>query len=210
MYPSLITLSSLLLAAGSLCFPAISHARDSFATSAVSCEKSFGFAGDVAAPTRFHNTNNLRRETGEVTFAKGREIIITGRVVNTDCVPLKSARVTLWHADAQGRHAHLEQEESDKAFLGSGETYTNNLGEYYFLTVMPGKTGNLDYPIVYLSAHHGEAEPLDTAMLFPGFATTLPAEIKRKLTAEHKGQRNGSDMFVYNIVLDDEKIPVGF
>ncbi len=169
----------------------------------VQCKQTVRYQSDVATPENFMKTNNLRREAGTVNFAKGDNIIITGKIVGTDCVPLESARVRIWHADSEGRYVHLD-DDADPNFLGSGTTYTNNLGEFFFLTIMPGESDDGSAPIVYVTVDYGQVRTLKTAMLFPQYNIKLPFEVREQLQANYKGERNMSDVYLFNLVLPVE------
>ncbi|MCB2082325.1 MAG: hypothetical protein KDD76_06765, partial [Rickettsiales bacterium] len=87
---------------------------------------------------KINRTNNLRRKTGSAWVAKGVPVLIKGRVLDERCVPVPHALVEIWQADSKGRTldgkgTHI----MDPFFQGSGAAYTNNVGEYSFLTVYP-------------------------------------------------------------------------
>jgi protocatechuate 3,4-dioxygenase beta subunit len=73
----------------------------------------------------------------DLTFAgqKGTRIMLKGKVFKADCVtPLNNALVEIWHCDSDGEYDNTSNEFRHRARL-----YTNENGEYSFLTILPGK-----------------------------------------------------------------------
>lgn len=68
------------------------------------CQPTSNFAYDnkMPKPEDVYNSNNLRRKSGEGYFASGRKIIITGRVLDSSCVPIPGVLVEIWQADNYG------------------------------------------------------------------------------------------------------------
>jgi catechol 1,2-dioxygenase len=73
----------------------------------------------------------------DLTFAgqKGTKIMLKGKVFKADCVtPLNNTLVEIWHCDSDGEYDNTSDEFRHRARL-----YTNESGEYSFLTILPGK-----------------------------------------------------------------------
>jgi protocatechuate 3,4-dioxygenase beta subunit len=91
------------------------------------------------------HSNNLRRKTGSPVFAAGQPMVINGRVVDRDCVPVMGAVVEMWQANSYGRYNNGNGKKNDAApdpdFAGSGSAVTDNNGEFQFVTVYPGSFG---------------------------------------------------------------------
>ena len=71
----------------------------------------------------------------------GQRIIVTGRVCDDRHVPVKSALVEIWQANAAGRYAHGEDQWDaplDPNFTGNGLAVTDDEGCYRFVTIRPG------------------------------------------------------------------------
>ena len=66
-------------------------------------------------------TNNLRREVGSPINTPGKMIVIKGVVTDDNCIPISDAMVELWQLG-------LPQ---------SGSIFTNNMGQFEFLTILP-------------------------------------------------------------------------
>ncbi len=116
-----------------------------------------------------NKTNNLRRATGSSIAAIGEPIVIRGRVLDEKCLPVSNARVEIWHADYQGLLRHPptgDNQNADKNFLGSGIAETNNLGEYSFLTILPGRENATSAPFANIRVSKAGFPSLSTRVYF--------------------------------------------
>jgi protocatechuate 3,4-dioxygenase, alpha subunit len=73
---------------------------------------------------------------------QGERIVIEGRVLDGDGAPVPDAVVEIWQANAAGRYAHPEDQQTDKPldpnFRGFGRSPTDAEGRFRFTTVKPG------------------------------------------------------------------------
>jgi protocatechuate 3,4-dioxygenase, alpha subunit len=73
---------------------------------------------------------------------QGERIVIEGRVRDGDGAPVPDAVVEIWQANAAGRYAHPEDQQTDKPldpnFRGFGRSATDAEGRFRFTTVKPG------------------------------------------------------------------------
>ncbi len=130
--------------------------------------------------TNVPQNNNLRRKTGTGFYAKGEKIFITGRILDEKCIPVQGAKVQIWQANHAGYFLSdaMPAGQEDPHFSGSGETYTNNFGEYTFITIVPGKTKQSDYPFINIAASKEKLGVVRTRMylLETGKNTTKKTE----------------------------------
>lgn len=101
-------------------------------------------------PEKFQTTNNLLRATGENSVYCGQKIIITGKVLDQNCVPVSDAKVYLWQVGCDGKYPYLPLRNrinkkmlnlsNGSSFTGSGIATTNNQGEFSFITIYPPST----------------------------------------------------------------------
>jgi protocatechuate 3,4-dioxygenase, beta subunit len=108
----------------------------------------------------------------------GERIIVTGRVLDGEGRPVRSALVELWQANAAGRYAHeVDQHPAplDPNFGGAGRALTDGDGVYRFTTIKPGAYPWGNHPNAWRPAHihfslFGRAftNRLVTQMYFPG------------------------------------------
>jgi protocatechuate 3,4-dioxygenase alpha subunit len=71
----------------------------------------------------------------------GQRILIQGKVLDGDELPISDAMVEIWQADAQGIYNHPvdpRQEQADPHFHGFGRCASSDEGDYWFKTVKPG------------------------------------------------------------------------
>lgn len=124
-----------------------------------------------------NRTNDLWRKAGSAEPAYGRPVYIRGIVTDKKCVPLPNVTVEVWQADSGGVYA-LNPDgskvedfvgdtglEADKYFSGTGIAYTNNLGEFSFITVYPGALGN-NTPYLKMRIKHPGFDTITTKMFF--------------------------------------------
>jgi protocatechuate 3,4-dioxygenase beta subunit len=108
----------------------------------------------------------------------GERIVVTGRVLDGEGRPVRSALVELWQANAAGRYAHdVDQHPAplDPNFGGAGRVLTDDDGVYRFTTIKPGAYPWKNHPNAWRPAHihfslFGRAftNRLVTQMYFPG------------------------------------------
>lgn len=114
-----------------------------------------------------NSTNNLRRATGSPFFAKGIPLFIEGHVYDISGLPIKDVVVKIMQANHYGSYNFLIDKDSavyDPNFLSVGTSITNNLGEYSFLTIMPGHYGKRT-PHIHFTIIHKMFE-FETEMFF--------------------------------------------
>jgi protocatechuate 3,4-dioxygenase alpha subunit len=74
-------------------------------------------------------------------IARGKHILLAGRVVEEGNVGVLNAVVEIWQADADGVFAHPldpRSAEADPGFFGWGRARTDQEGRYQFRTILPG------------------------------------------------------------------------
>ncbi|MDB1135181.1 protocatechuate 3,4-dioxygenase [Candidatus Anaplasma sp. TIGMIC] len=162
---------------------------------------------DAQKPAVFNISNNLARKAGSPDSAEGKKIFLIGRVTDAHCNPVTNANVFIWQADSRG--VYSGDPGYDKMFLGSGKATTDNLGNYGFITVMPGKHRGADPKVHFLIKHHAFPD-FQTEMFFEGensirhsSLSRIPRAMKRLLTARHVGQEYGVDIYEFNLTFAD-------
>ena len=116
-------------------------------------------------PVAFANDNDLtwvKNLNGEsIGHAKGQVVLIKGVLRDKNCKPLKGAMIVIWQASSTGSYNHRGDQNNEKfrhpktgkvitreldpSFQYWGKTITNEKGEYFFKTVVPGfYPANLD------------------------------------------------------------------
>ena len=157
---------------------------------------------------------DLTRIEGKQAVAKGKIIIIQGRVLDTDGKPVEDATVELWQANAAGRYRHPYDSNKaplDPNFQGWAIVPSGKDGKFHFQTVYPGSypaSNTWERPphIHYKVSKKGYIE-LITQMYFPEHKLNeLDLLLKRKTKDERKLMiaskvQDNPETYEYNIVL---------
>jgi protocatechuate 3,4-dioxygenase beta subunit len=104
----------------------------------------------------------------------GQRIVVSGRVLDGDRVPLAGQLVEVWQANSAGRYAHPADETDaplDPNFSGGGRCLTDAEGHYRFITIHPGA-----YP---WKNHHNAWRPahIHFSLFGPAYATRLVTQM---------------------------------
>ena len=124
-------------------------------------------------PNKFQITNNLLRLTGGQSRYCGQKIVIMGRVLDENCVPVSDAKVYLWQVGCDGKYPYTTlRNRIDKnminlvnksSFTGSGTATTNNKGEFHFITIYPASVHH-EKPNVNIRVEHLSLGALQTKL----------------------------------------------
>ena len=132
------------------------------------------------------NTSNLRRKTGIALTAAGDRIYFTGKIVDSNCVPVAGALIEVWQADLVGSYSFPmsgKKISTDPNFIGAGRATTNNEGEFSFLTIFPGNYANRAPQINYRITHPDFGESIGAV-----FFEYHPLNEKDPVLAQYKKQ----------------------
>ena len=98
-------------------------------------------------PEKFESSNNLLRKAGQEAMFCGEKIIIHGKVLDQNRVPVADAKVYMWQASCNGKYPYKPLKDIAKknlidinrnfTFTGNGTATTNNKGEFIFVTTYP-------------------------------------------------------------------------
>ena len=119
-------------------------------------------------PEHFQPTNNLLRGSGKIASYCGEKIIISGKLVDQNCVPISDAKVYLWQTGCDGKYPYkplknridknrLNLTKNTSSFQGNGIATTDNNGNFYFITIRP--------EIANIRVIHYNLGQLDTTIL---------------------------------------------
>ena len=126
------------------------------------------FSAQLSIPDEFGKSNDLTTKAGSFYSAVGEKIIIQGKVTDSFGVPIGGAIIEIWQTNSSGKYQNLLGPNSvliDHDFTMSGRTITNNLGNYTFLTIMPGYYINRT-PHVNLNIYHDKFGKIETEIYF--------------------------------------------
>jgi protocatechuate 3,4-dioxygenase, alpha subunit len=173
----------------------------------------------------FHGA--LRDEGGDLAAhgATGERIVIEGRVIDGDGMPVSDALIESWQANAAGRYDHPEdaQEKAlDRNFHGFGRVATDANGCFRLRTIKPGpvrESGDFTQaPHINLSIFaRGLLNRLVTRIYFPDESlnatdpvlNVVPVARRQTLIARRAGEKS-EGRFGFDIVLQGNAETVFF
>ncbi len=126
------------------------------------------FTADLSLPDHFSTTNNLAKKPGSFYRAFGEVIFVQGIVRDSFGVPITGAIIEIWQANSAGKYHSLldaSSEYVDKYFSMSGKAVSDNLGNYSFITIMPGANAGRA-PHINMNLYHPKFGKLETEMYF--------------------------------------------
>jgi protocatechuate 3,4-dioxygenase beta subunit len=126
------------------------------------------FSADLSMPEKFNTTNNLVQKTGSFYAAFGELLNLQGTITDSFGLPIDGAIVEIWQTNSAGKYQTLLDKNSDlvdRNFSMSGRTITDNLGNYYFFTIMPGFYLNRA-PHINMNVYHPKFGKVETEMYF--------------------------------------------
>ncbi|MBU6338800.1 MAG: hypothetical protein KGQ36_02385 [Rickettsiales bacterium] len=126
------------------------------------------FAADISMPETFVTSNNLAKKVGSFYRAFGEIIFVQGTVTDSFNVPIEGAVVEIWQTNAAGKYHTLLEPDSeyiDPYFNMSGRAITDNLGNYHFITIMPGANPGRA-PHINMNIYHQKFGRIQTEMYF--------------------------------------------
>lgn len=160
---------------------------------------------------------DLTRIEGREGRARGRVIIVEGRVLDEQGEPVEDALVEIWQANAHGRYHHERDNNRaplDPGFQGWGHVVTGAEGRYLFRTIKPGAYPATDDwsrpPHIHFKVARRGYHELITQMYFSGeplndvdrlLQALAPAEQARLVVSFENGGDQGEPRGRFDIVL---------
>lgn len=92
----------------------------------------------------------------------GTPVVVTGRVLTTECQPVAGAWLDFWQADGRGAY-------DNRGFLLRGHQYTDLGGQYWLETVVPGEYPGRA-PHIHVKVQTPGGPVLTTQLYFPDAA----------------------------------------
>jgi protocatechuate 3,4-dioxygenase beta subunit len=105
----------------------------------------------------------------------GEVILVKGKVTDPFGVPISGAIIEIWQTNSAGKYQNLLEKNSnliDSHFNMSGKAITDNLGNYHFLTIMPGFYLNRA-PHININIYHKDFDKIETEMYFEDHPSNL-------------------------------------
>ena len=159
-------------------------------------------------------TDLTRAGKGE---ALGQRIIVQGRLLDGDGRPIPRSLVEVWQCNAAGRYLHENDQHDaplDPNFTGIGRAWTDDRGEYRFLTIKPGAYPWRNTHNAWRPAHihfslfgNALASRLITQMYFPGDPLLATDSIFNSVPDEAARRRLICD---YDADLSEAEVALGY
>lgn len=166
-------------------------------------------------PKIFEKNNNLLRKTGEQPIFCGESIIVYGRVLDQNCVPVADAKIYLWQTDCQGLYPYsplrkniidknlINDTQNETTFTGNGIATTNNNGEFHFITVYPPAIHKYP-PHVNVRVEHFSMGSLQTRLILQDHKVTNVRKDPDLSRISKAAYQNGLDIYKFEIIIPGE------
>lgn len=156
------------------------------------------FAAPVCTPTvtvkaknypgkeNIHPGNDLTLPAGKAYPVEGNRVIITGRIRDPECKPVPGAIIELWQNNPYGKWILADGDalaSTAATFTGTGQTYTNEAGEFSFITLFPAPIKD-SAPSVYIRIEADGNAPYSTRLFFSGDQRNDADPVYKKLSAK--------------------------
>ena len=161
-------------------------------------------------PAIFESTNNLLRKTGESEIYCGEKIIVYGRVVDQNCVPISDAIIHAWQVNCDGKYLYkplktlvdkdLIDINTKDTFTGNGTATTNNKGEFHFVTIYPSSAHD-KAPHINVRVNHYRLGSLQTMLSLKGKKVNNPKSNPELSSISTIADDNGISIYKFDIVL---------
>jgi protocatechuate 3,4-dioxygenase beta subunit len=117
---------------------------------------------------RIQNSNNLLQPAGKALVAEGQRVTVFGRLVDARCMPIGEAQIEIWQVDPFGRWLLAtggDLASPNAVFAGAGRTYTDQNGNFSFITAFPGALKGRA-PHFNIRVRASDEKPFDTVLYF--------------------------------------------
>lgn len=132
------------------------------------------------------NSNNLLQPAGKPLAAEGQRVMIRGRVLDSNCMPVPDVQVELWQVDPFGKWMLATGEDlvnPNPVFAGAGRAHTLNDGSFAFYTAFPAALPKRA-PHFNLRVTVRDRKPFDTVLFFADDGRNASDPVYTKLKPE--------------------------
>ena len=124
----------------------------------------------------------------------GERVVISGRIVDGDGLPVTDAVIETWQANAHGKYAHPDDAQEkllEDNFKGFGRVLTDAQGGFRLTTIKPGKVAGVDGKeqaphLTVVIFMRGLLKQLMTRVYFPGDAANADDPILNLVPAARR------------------------
>lgn len=161
-------------------------------------------------PENFEPTNNLLRKAGQEELFCGKKIIVHGKVLDQNCVPVADAKVYIWQVSCNGKYPYKPLKNIAKkalvdinrqfTFTGNGTATTNNKGEFSFVTTYPPAMHDLPAHID-LRVEHYMLGKIQTTIMLDSKKVNSPNDKPELQSIAEAVEAQGVGLYNFEIVL---------
>lgn len=160
-------------------------------------------------PESFEPSNNLLRKDGQVLISCKEKIIIYGKVIDKNCLPVQDAKIYIWQTDCNGKYPYKPLKDVvDKRLIslnsratstGNGTAITNNNGEFFFITTEPEAIHGLK-PHINVRVKYSSFGSLQSRLTLAEGELSSPDKLER-LQSLYKVKMEQTPVYYFEIVL---------
>ncbi|MES2984751.1 MAG: hypothetical protein V4735_06165 [Pseudomonadota bacterium] len=157
-------------------------------------------------------SNNLILPTGKAIPADGQQLILRGRVLDSECAVVSEAIIELWQVSPFGRWLLAESDDlatPNPVFAGAGRSYTDIDGSFSFITAFPAPADAKSAPYVNIRVKANGLPVYSSAFYFANDARNdadvgykkLPAKARDDVTIHMQPGADGALIGTIQVVL---------
>lgn len=112
--------------------------------------------------------NNLVLPAGKSIEADGQKLVLSGRILDNRCMPIKDAQIEIWQADPFGKWflaTRADLATPNPVFAGAGRTLSTSTGDFVFYTLFPAAV-NKRAPFINIKVKVRGMKELNTQLFF--------------------------------------------
>ena len=161
-------------------------------------------------PEKFETSNNLTKKSGQESIYCGEKVIVHGRLLDQNCVPVSDAKIYAWQANCNGKYPYkplrknvdqsLINVDYNLTFTGNGTATTNNKGEFTFIIVYPPAMHEKS-PHLNVRVEHHRLGDLQTILTLRGKKVRNPSNNPDLDSVSEHAEKYGIDIYDFEVVL---------
>lgn len=114
------------------------------------------------------HTNNMVLPAGKAIEAEGQKLMLVGRLLDVNCMPVKDAQIEIWQPDPFGKWFLAQRDDLATplpVFTGAGRGFSNTTGEFFFHTLFPSSV-NKRAPFINVKIKARGMKEFNTQLFF--------------------------------------------
>ncbi len=161
-------------------------------------------------PEKFETSNNLTKRAGQESTYCGEKVIVHGRLLDQNCVPVSDAKIYAWQANCNEKYPYkplrnnldenLIDADYNLTFTGNGIATTNNKGEFTFIIVYPPSMHKKS-PHLNVRVEHHRLGNLQTILTLRGKKVQNPRDNPELNSISAIAEKQGMSIYDFEVVL---------